>query len=300
MIVLSLVLTLFVLSVLAQETKKPLISTQLDDSIGLPSNESIVLSDDDSSGFLDVYHELTDDTENLTDDIRNSESSASDTVNTIGTDEILEIPDNESGFSDMYVELSDDSLQNESLLDESLLVEYSEIDQGDITIGQSVYWYQNITLTNLLSEPTSFIFELSPSEIGEDFLSDVDYFEIYQDGMFVSTDVFLVELDSNETITYQVTYRTPPVQVSKECREEHLSDLIPADAVIISSDLDLDTKIRTVCDIKVFHDTVTHYTNLVIPLDGIDPNDVDSIFYVEGGIELDMKDGVVLVPEFID
>jgi hypothetical protein len=52
----------------------------------------------------------------------------------------------------------------------------------------------------------------------------------------------------------------------------------------------------TVCQLRIYHNTIIHYQDIKVNLNDMDPNTITSVYYVEGNSLLDVQDGMINVP----
>lgn len=179
-------------------------------------------------------------------------------------------------------------------------VQLGQVNQGEIKESEPVRWYQDITLTNTGQQEELYTMSLwsHATTIGIDFLSEVSSFKISLDGEVISeSSVALLSLLPGQQQKLEIVYETAPVTIERSCRDITLRELLPPEATLTASELPLDTPIKTVCNVRVFHDTVTHYHNIRVSLPGIDTSSVESVYFVEGDTYLPLVDGAIIVPE---
>jgi hypothetical protein len=200
----------------------------------------------------------------------------------------------------VYIQLPD---ENAAVEEKDVSIDAGPLAQGIAQIGSPVSWYQQIRVKNKGLEELNYSFSLwdSGRAIGIDFLNDVIDFRMSFGGQIISeASVAVIHLMPGEEKLLEMTYLTPPVMMDKTCFDISIADLLPQDAMVTEQDIALDTPVKTVCNIRIYHNTVTHYRNIQVNLDDIDPSFVESIYYVEGARFLDMKDGAIDVPSAED
>ncbi|MFH1590897.1 MAG: hypothetical protein ABIC95_03130 [archaeon] len=226
-----------------------------------------------------------------------------DSIPLVGEDELMHLPvgdivaieDALTGQTDLYVELKD----HVDIGGDTYQVSFSPREQGAIVLDVPVQWSQVVTVTNLLdaSQVVSLNLMNYQDDIGAEFLGDVTEYEVFLNGEVVSdTVVVVLELVSLQSVDLVVNFRTPPVVLEKNCVVERVKDLIPSDATLVSSELDLNTALGELCVLRLHHDTATHYHDVVVGLDEFDVDSIESVYYVEGQQYLPFADGTIQVP----
>ena len=182
-------------------------------------------------------------------------------------------------------------------------VEVGELTQGETQIGVPVDWYQQIKLKN--NEAGAIDYNLNlwdlASKIGPDFLNDVRDFQMSSGGKIISeTAVATLHLEPGEEKLIDLLYLTPPVMMDKNCTTLTISQLLPEGAVVVGNDIPLDTPVRSVCSIRIYHNTVTHYRDIKVDFPDMDKSAIESIYYVEGNTFLSFNNNSVNVPALGD
>jgi hypothetical protein len=203
----------------------------------------------------------------------------------------------EPQLTGMYMQLGDPENPQQSTA--NISVELDERIQGEAKIGFPVNWYQKAVAINHGSSEIDYNLSLWDhiDKIGTDFLNDVSGYRISVNGKTISeSSVARLRLLPGEEKTIGIVYETPPVILEKTCDTVSIKDILPKDAVITGSDIPLDTPVKTVCRVRVYHNTVTHYKDIKVNLQDIDPKTLDSIYYVEGARYLTLTNGSIDVP----
>ncbi len=277
-----------------------------DEMVGLAVDEvnsdNLVLVGDELLGTTDYYVEIDD---VAASDPQTSDKTSEDSSGLDGSDSNkgIDLPvggvvavDDEFGLSDLYVALDD-----EIEIDKSFTVELSDLLQGDVVVGEPVSWYQEFKIRNDENESKNLTINLANyDDLPDDFLSDVNSFAVYSHIDQISeTPVFNIQLEPLEEEVLTIIYRTAPVLTDITCKDVTVADLIPGDAVILSSDVDLSSVVLSQCNLRVYHNSLTHYENVKVDLGFIPDSSSSSIYYVEGDKFLELIDGVVTVPETV-
>ena len=183
------------------------------------------------------------------------------------------------------IDISDDnvyiSLEEFSAKSVSDIVQFSQVVQQPIMIGEPVLFSQNVSVP---AQQDSFYFDLQ-SELLKSNSSALPVYTsaystfLYKDGFFVSSgDIWLLDSISDETV-YTITYVLPAVMVENDCQESTVNDLLPADAQIVSSDISESEIVSKGCVLTVYQPSDVVYEN--ISFDMYDMYNSSSIFIIE-------------------
>jgi len=178
----------------------------------------------------------------------------------------------------------------------NLNVEFGMIHQLEVTIGEPVKMYQELTITNQgnVTANTSLALSDYPDVIPEVYLDEYVSLAITSDGSVHSVQPFLpVILAPYQTKEYVLEYTFVPVYKNVTCKETTIKDYLPEDAVILPSTLPPETVIEKKCNVKIHHDGKIHYYNVQVSLEELEGEKINSIYYVEGDSYLKLKDGVI-------
>jgi hypothetical protein len=200
----------------------------------------------------------------------------------------------------VYMQLSEPGATGQTY---NVDVAVGELTQGETKIDLPVDWHQQIRLKN--NEPVAIDYNLNlwdlASRIGPDFLNDVRDFQMSSEGRVISeTAVATLHLEQGEEKLIDLFYLTPPVMMEKNCTILTISQLLPDGAVVVNNEISLETPVRTVCDIRIYHNTVTHYRDIKVDFPDMDKNAIESVYYVEGDTFLSLNDNSVIVPALSD
>lgn len=167
-----------------------------------------------------------------------------------------------------YVSVDDyffDAQINESI-DSKLLgdinMTFGEITQRALEQGKPVMWDQQLLLENIGSSSIEFTINLwSHDDVyNRSFLWDVLRVNMTTDNELLSqTPIGVVTLAPGEKKLVDVYYETPVVTFVSTCFEITVADLIPADATIISSTVDMTAIVEEVCTGSIEYDSSTRY-----------------------------------------
>ncbi|MBN1646248.1 hypothetical protein JW868_04380 [Candidatus Woesearchaeota archaeon] len=255
------------------------------------AGESPLQDNEEDIIFEGVYYSLGDEETILIGTINdtNTTDNLSDLISSSGN---VVISENGGG---VYVQLDDNVIHDENV---KLIIK--ELKQGEIFLDVPVEWYQEIVIENKQNENIKFNLNLWNYQniIPKSFLNDVTAFSFYIDGELISeTPIASFTLEPFQRLVVSVVYQTPSVSLQKNCGQMTILDLIPFDANLISSELDINARVGEVCRVKIFHHTLTHYKDIKLTLDDISISRVQSVYYIEGGKYLEVRDGEIIIPE---
>lgn len=233
---------------------------------------------------LGLYYELNDTSFGEEEGEDNESSLAGELL--VQQDDFSDVP----GF---YVRLDD--LVDGLGIEEGLIIDFSEAIQDEIQPGMKVDVRQTLTVTNTNDETKSLNLNLynypEKALLGADSIAIMIGQEIYSEQPMLFT-----ELGPFESKEFTINYEFPPVEKNINCRVRRISDMIPSDAIVTRNDLPFDTVIGDVCDVKISHSGKRHYFDIILPLEGMDPERIKSVYYVEGGEYLEIMGQTVMLP----
>ena len=217
----------------------------------------------DFDEFLDkeygVYYELLDD-----EDSNEITAGFADTSSTFteGSDVIV-ITDNLTDFDSIYISVDEFTSgvdENETIvltpseslgikIQDDIAITFGEIVQSPLVDNANVAWTQLITLTNTGDANDITLNLWSHDDIlDRSFLWDIVKVSMDVDGEQISqTPIGIISLGVGETKTVTVSFETPAVIVTKNCFDVTVADLLPSDATIIESSIDLTTVVESIC-----------------------------------------------------
>ena len=178
----------------------------------------------------------------------------------------------------------------------SLNVDLGAIHQLDVTIGEPVVMYQEMTVKNTGNKTinTTISLENYPDIIPEVYLEEYLSLTVTSDGTTHSINsVIPVVLAPYQSKDYILEYEFVPVYKDIECNETTIQDYLPEDAVILPSTLPPETVIEKKCNVKIHHDGDIHYYNVEVTLEELEGQKINSIYYVEGDQYLKLENGVI-------
>lgn len=241
-----------------------------------------ILSDNSTTDFDDfldkeygVYYELTDDAPQIEKpDIKQNSSSTFEE----GSNLII-IEDNLSDFDSIYISVDEFATGDSDTKSISFLsgaqtigvktmgdieLTFGELVQSPLVDGANVVWTQLITLQNSGSAQDTTLNLWSHDDVlNRSFLWDVVKVSMMIDGEQISqTPIGIVTLNSNEVKQILISYETPAVILTKNCFELTVSDLLPSDAVVIESSIDLDVVVESICTGTIEYPLGSRYTGV--------------------------------------
>jgi len=231
--------------------------------------------------------------ENIEEQNISNESEYSDVPQLSG--ELLTIEDNQTNQTNFYFEMVDKPNDTQEVS-----VQLSEIEQGTIFLDLPVNMYQTVTITNTGDEKSTFTINLwdYPEQLPYKYLSESKSIKIYSDDELVSEQpIILTELEPAESKEFTIIYEFEPVHKELNCDTKRISDLLPIDAEIIESDIDVNTVLSKECNVRIYHDGPVHYFDVDVYLDDKDSDNIKSIYYVEGEQYLEVTNNSIVLPE---
>lgn len=164
------------------------------------------------------------------------------------------------------------------IVSDTFLVDYSELEQGNITINQPVDWKQDVVIFNPF--PT-----VKKENISLDIPKDAFNVEIYRGLISNSSSIFLT-LQPQEKTALEIRFQTAPVEMKISKVNVDLSELLPKEAfnITVKKGEKLVKKAKSANEIKIqvpdmgeritiYHNSSLHYKNIKILL----PKNITSI-----------------------
>ena len=246
--------------------------------LNITTNSSIIPTPSDIYG---VYY--------LLDDVPVEENNLTNI--TINDSNLTPLPGEVSQFNEgYYVLLGDDNSEEE--LGYNLTV--SSIDRIEVEVGSKVSLKQKATILNTLN--VSETFSINLWDYVGDVLASATEVKVYLDGNLISEQpIFFAHLNSNQTLVYDVEYVFPEIKMTTVCTTKTIRDLLPRDALVLSSKISLDTVIEETCDLAIEHNGAFYYVDIIIPVEMLSSNNIRKITYVEGNRTLEVKNQTLVL-----
>ena len=197
---------------------------------------------------------------------------------------------NDNNISSYYIEIGavEEIEQKEINIYDKNLVSYG--------IGVPTIWSQRIVLKNLNSSEKEFNLNLFNQEesIGVSFLADVETISILLDDKVISnTFAIVTTLNPYEQKEILIQYQTPELKVKKTCNTKRLSDIIPKEAVIKSSNFNLDEILRDSCKISLYYDSEYVYPEMNIKLSDLSDKKITQVINSDSNKSLNVMNGFI-------
>ena len=246
--------------------------------LNITTNSSIIPTPSDIYGVYYVLDDQPLDETNLTNI-------------TINDSSLTPLPGEVSQFNEgYYVLLGDDNSEEE--LGYNLTV--SSIDRIEVEVGSKVSLKQKATILNTLN--VSETFSINLWDYVGDVLASATEVKVYLDGNLISEQpIFFAHLNSNQTLVYDVEYVFPEIKMTTVCTTKTIRDLLPRDALVLSSKISLDTVIEETCDLAIEHNGAFYYVDIIIPVEMLSSNNIRKITYVEGNRTLEVKNQTLVL-----
>ena len=178
--------------------------------------------------------------------------------------------------------------------DDGLNLDFSEAIPKFEDFGDSIIWYQTLLVENTLDSMFSGSVDLLSNNYAKSLLDADAKVAIYEDGGILSdTFAFNTEIEPNSEKEFEIEYYTNPIYYDLICSEKGVTDIIPSDAIIIDSDVDLnliENYSFKVCNLSLDYDSSLDYSNLKIPVADIVTFNVSKIYSVKDDYFLDQND----------
>jgi hypothetical protein len=219
------------------------------------------------------------------------EETEDKTNNTPVIGNIVPKENNNTNITDYYVELDD----VENVKPDDIDFEFSNLGQNEINFEDPVTVFQSLILKNDDDNSKNVSFNLWNYQ--KETLNGMRSIEVLKDGKIISEQpIFNIRLDAGEETEIELIYQYPKIEKTIERDDKTIMDLLPKQAKVVSSDLPVDTIINKRYNIRIYHEGPLHYFNINVPIDEIDKEDIESVYFVEGKTKLVMEDGVVVLP----
>lgn len=193
----------------------------------------------------------------------------------------------DENLSGIFVEV-DDFVQ-----DPNVSLEFSTLTHSKPSLDEMIVFEQTLIIENLHdAEYEARINLWNHDETPTSLLAAAQSMQISHNGTTMSeAPVVILTLEEGARVALDITYQTPPVEEDSWCELRTVADIIPEDAQIINSDIELTTVVEEECIVSLSHPFLDDFSGLAVPV-SVDESRVREIRY--GDSQLTIEDGMII------
>ena len=199
--------------------------TEINDSVSEPEiNDSETINETESESQNNDTVEEVNETDSEDEPVNTSEGTES--VEAIPSEENNSVNETEDQITGAAILPFDYIIYYGKIVEnEELIINYSQLKQGEIVLNQSVNWTQEIFIYN----PNNFT--AVSQEINLDLPSDATNIKVFNgSNLFINNSMFSVNLEPQESLDLVLEFQTSPVQLEIQEINLTLAELLPPEA----------------------------------------------------------------------